>query len=149
MDSNYEPLLLFSLLHINNKCNIIALFVIFLIFVPLIICKGIAKNKVRDISLNKLAALTLLMTFLIGQFIVYTHSHESAALSIVDCSPKKHHADHPKCSICDQNSHPQLLFHFSQSEILLPEQEIAFGFVVPSDQMISALLSGNRGPPLC
>jgi len=104
---------------------------------------------VRDISLNKLAALTLLMTFLIGQFIVYTHSHESPVLSIVDCSPKKHHADHPKCSICDQSSHPQLLFRFSQSEISLPEREIAFGFFVPSDQMISALLSGNRGPPIC
>jgi hypothetical protein len=104
---------------------------------------------VRGISLNKLAAFTLLMTFLIGQFIVYTHSHKPAALSIVDCSPKKHHADHPKCSICDQNSHPQLLFHFSQSEFSLPEREIEFGLFVPGDQMVRALLSGNRGPPNC
>jgi hypothetical protein len=104
---------------------------------------------VRGIPLNKLAAFTLLMAFLIGQFIVYTHSHEPIALSTVDCSAKKHHADHPKCSICDQNAHPQLLFQFSQNEILLPELEIAFGFFVPNDQMINALLSGNRGPPHC
>ncbi|WP_158655823.1 hypothetical protein [Sphingobacterium sp. HMA12] len=103
----------------------------------------------RGIPLNKLAAFTLLMTFLIGQFIVYTHPHKPAALSIVDCNSKKHHADHPKCSICDQNSHPQILFSFNQSEFLLPEREIVFGLFVPGDQMVRALLSGNRGPPMC
>lgn len=87
------------------------------------------------------------MTFLIGQFIVYTHDHKPAALSIVDTTAKKHHADHPKCSICDQNSHPQLLFHFSKSEFILPQHPIEFAVFILGDQMVRALLSGNRGPP--
>lgn len=127
------------------------LYLFFYLYLP-IIClqrRQFRKNKVRGIPLNKLAAFMLLMTFLIGQFIVYTHSHKPPVLSIVDCNSKKHHADHPKCSICDQNSHPQLLFSFIQSEFLLPEREIVFGLFVPGDQMVRALLSGNRGPPMC
>ncbi|WP_312188868.1 hypothetical protein [Sphingobacterium sp.] len=99
------------------------------------------------ISLNKLAALTLLMTFLIGQFIVYTHAHPTSVIHVVDSSTKKHHADHPKCSICDQSTHPQMLFHFKQSAFILPEIQIEFGLFVPGDQMVRSLLSGNRGPP--
>ncbi len=103
---------------------------------------------VKGISLNKLAALVLLMTFLIGQFIVYTHAHPQTALSIVDSPAKKHHADHPKCSICDQNSHPQIVFHFTLDEIILPARQIEFGLFITGDQTIRALLSGNRGPPI-
>jgi len=105
--------------------------------------------NVRGISLNKLAAFTLLLTFLIGQFIVYTHSHEHAHLSVVDTCTKKQHADHPKCSICDQNAHTQLLFHFDQTEFLLPERTLTFGLFLIVDQKAEVLLSGNRGPPIC
>ena len=104
---------------------------------------------VKSTSLNKLAALVLLMTFLIGQFIVYTHAHPQTALSIVDSPAKKHHADHPKCSICDQNSHPQIVFHFTLPELILPARQFEFGLFIAGDQTIRALLSGNRGPPIC
>ncbi len=102
----------------------------------------------KDISLNKFAALMLLMTFLIGQFIVYTHAHPQTALSIVDSPAKKHHADHPKCSICDQNSHPQIVFNFTLRELILPTQQVEFGLFITGDQIIRSLLSGNRGPPI-
>ncbi|MGJ1305720.1 MULTISPECIES: hypothetical protein [Sphingobacterium] len=102
----------------------------------------------KGISLNKFAALMLLLTFLIGQFIVYTHAHTQTTLSIVDSPAKKHHTDHPKCSICDQNSHPQILFHFTLHELILPTQQVEFGLFITGDQIIRSLLSGNRGPPI-
>lgn len=104
--------------------------------------------SVKDISLNKFAAFVLLMTFLIGQFIVYSHEHPQAALHIVDSPAKKHQADHPKCAICDQNSHPQLVFNFTQGEFILPVKIVEFGLFIIGDQIVRSLISGNRGPPL-
>jgi hypothetical protein len=133
-----------------NKSMQLHCFIYFFPYIcPLYVCKddSLEKKQGARYSIEQISSVTLLMTFLIGQFIVYTHSHKPAVLSIVDCNSKKHHADHPKCSICDQNSHPQLLFSFNQSEFLLPEREIVFGLFVPGDQMVRGIAIGQSRSP--
>ena len=104
----------------------------------------------KGIAWKKLAAATLLLTFFIGQAIVYTHSHEPAiSHTAADNQTKKQYTDDLRCPICHQSANPLFLFHFEHITQPLPVAEVEFTLPTPANANIRPLISINRGPPAC
>ncbi|WP_345955383.1 hypothetical protein [Mucilaginibacter sp. PAMB04168] len=102
----------------------------------------------KNRSAKILTSLLFLLTFVIGQVIVFAHTHKA------DTQHTKHYSSQQKskivednCPICVQHGHLQLFlqqydFHFwSFSSAYKPVTHAVIY------QSIKLLLSGNRGPP--
>jgi hypothetical protein len=108
------------------------------------ICRNIVKKR----SAKILASLMLLMTFVIGQVIVYGHNHK-AEQSISGYAKKGSKTTENKCPVCVQHGHVQLFLqthHFFFFKEAGSYHEVTY---VATYQSIKLLLSGNRGPPAC
>jgi hypothetical protein len=105
---------------------------------------GILKKRINKI----LASFILLLTFVIGQVIVFAHNHNAEAASI-NYAVKKHKASaiDAKCQICSQSGHVQLLLQTHQLFFYTTSQSHQFVVYTAVYQSIKLLLSGNRGPP--
>jgi len=96
-----------------------------------------------------LSSLLLLLTFVVGQVIIFAHTHK------FDHQTAKHYAaqkdkskvSEDNCPICVQHGNVQLLLQqhqFSFWSLSSSYTPVAFSAIY---QSIELLLSGNRGPP--
>jgi hypothetical protein len=109
-----------------------------------LLCKAL-KNS----SAKILASLMMLLTFVIGQVIVFAHSHQNNA------PHTKHYAQNAKaktvddnCLICAQHGQAQLFWQQPQ-QIFFWSVSTFYEYVNPAAiyHSVKLLLSGNRGPP--
>ncbi|QJD94833.1 hypothetical protein HH214_02535 [Mucilaginibacter robiniae] len=97
------------------------------------------------------ASWMLLLTFLVGQAIVFGHTHVLKKADYTT-STKKNRAGattDDQCQICHQSSHAPLFlqtFHFHFWTI---SSSYAYLTYTPVYEGVKLLLSGNRGPPQC
>jgi len=103
----------------------------------------------RNQAAKILASMMLLLTFIIGQVIVFEHSHNAYHHSAKHFSSQtnKSTITEVNCPICAQHGKVQLIlqqvsFHFWA--VINPYTPIAYTVIY---QSIKLLLSGNRGPP--
>jgi hypothetical protein len=105
------------------------------------------------IDLNKRAAkissLLLLLTFIVGQVIIFAHTHSFDRQTVKHYAAQKDKSkvSEDNCPICVQHGNVQLLLQqqlFNFWALSSSYTPVAFTAIYQSIQL---LLSGNRGPP--
>ena len=105
---------------------------------------------VKEVTWHHIIAVLLLLIFVTGQVVGYTHTHHEEKTSLSHRSSQKQQGDDIKCPICQQAANPLFLFHFDYTvRPLLPVVQYEYALFVPADEIVRVLISGNRGPPIC